>query len=472
MKEVKMNEFRKNAKNLIDFIKDSPTAFHAVFNISEQLRTAGFTELFEDEHWNLSSGGKYFVIRNHSAVIAFTLPEQDTSSGSLLKPFHIIASHSDSPSLKIKENPQIEAEKSYIRINVEKYGGALLAPWFDRPLSVAGRVMVKENGKLVEKLIDVKRDLLMIPSLAIHMNRDANKGVDLSVQKHLLPLYGIKDSPAGTSAEKPADLVTELLKDPAVCVKTEAQYTACDPSGEALEVLSHDLFVYNRMEGTIWGADDAFISAPRLDDLECAYASVQGIKDSGGLSPYINVCCVLDNEEVGSSTKQGAASGFLKDTLRRIVLVQGGTEEDYMILLARSFMISADNAHAVHPAFPEKADPVSRPLPGKGIVIKYSANQKYCTDSVSAAFFKEVCRLAGVPYQVFFNHSDEAGGSTLGNISNTQAAMNTVDIGLAQLAMHSPYETAGIQDLTYLIRAARTFYVNDIFPRQSFSQER
>ena len=476
-----MDEYRTNAEQLIDFIKESPTSFHACKNLIRELKAAGFSELSENEHWNLSPEGKYYVQRNHSALIGFTLPGTETGKKALA-PFHIIASHSDSPSLKIKENPEIEAEKAYIKLNIEKYGGALLSPWFDRPLSIAGRVIVKENGKLIEKLVDIKRDLLMIPSLAIHMNREANKGVELSVQKHLLPLYGMKndtktsnrteDSHNADTSQEPAPVLRfaqQLLFDQAACIEDLSEYPCPgalpkeagsgdgNSSGSLPLILSHDLFVYNRMEGTVWGSSGEFISAPRLDDLECAYASVRGIM-TGTTSRYINVCCVLDNEEVGSSTKQGAAAGFLKDTLRRIVLSQGGSEEDYMILLADSFMISADNAHAVHPNYPEKADPVNRPLPGKGIVIKYSANQKYCTDGISSAYFKELCDLAHVPCQIFVNHSDEAGGSTLGNISNTQAAMNTVDIGLAQLAMHSPYETAGVSDLTYLIRAAEVFY--------------
>ena len=272
-------------------------------------------------------------------------------------------------------------------------------------------------------------------SLAIHMNREANKGVSYNPQKDLLPLLG-----CGDSRPELLNIIAEELK-----VSTE-------------DILAHDLFLYNRTEGTIWGADREFVSAPRLDDLQCAFASMEGML-AGKHEESIAVHCVLDNEEVGSGTKQGAASTFLKDTLRRINDGLGRTYEEYLMTLAGSFMISADNAHALHPNYIEKADPVNRPLPNGGIVIKYNANQKYCTDAVSAAKFKDLCDRAGVKYQTFVNRSDVPGGSTLGNISNTQVPMNTVDIGLPQLAMHSPYETAGVEDTGSFIRAAEEFFI-------------
>lgn len=415
------------AEKLLTFIKESPTAFQAVEMMKKRFGENGFTELKEDEHWELVNGGKYFVTRNHSAVIAFTVPEASSDV------FHIIASHSDSPSLKIKENPEM-VENGYVKLNVELYGGALLAPWFDRPLSVAGRVIVKENGQICEKLVTVDKDMLMIPNLAIHMNREANSGYKYNVQKDLLPLYGL-ESAKGTFFK-----------------------TVAEAAGVAEEeILGHDLFLYNRMPGTIWGGEEEFVSAPRLDDLQCAFSSMEGLI-AGKNEKSICVHMVMDNEEVGSGTKQGAASTFLRDTLLRINLGLGRSYEDYLISLAKSFMISADNAHALHPNYTDKADPVNRPVMNGGIVIKYNANQKYCTDGISTAIFKELCREADVPYQTFVNRSDIAGGSTLGNISNTQAAMNTVDIGLPQLAMHSAYETAGVKDTESLIRAAKVFY--------------
>lgn len=415
------------AEKLLTFIKDSPTAFQAVETMKNRFSENGFRELKEEEHWSVEKGGKYFVTRNHSAIIAFTIPEENTDT------FHIIASHSDSPSLKIKENPEM-AENGYVKLNVELYGGALLAPWFDRPLSVAGRLIVKEAGRICEKLVTVDRDMLIIPNLAIHMNREANSGCQYNVQKDMLPLYGL-ESAKGSFFKTVAE---------AAGVKEE-------------DILGHDLFLYNRMPGTVWGSEDEFVSAPRLDDLQCAFSSMEGIL-AGENKNSICVHCVMDNEEVGSGTRQGAASTFLRDTLLRITLGLGKSYEDYLIALAKSFMISADNAHAVHPNYPEKADPVNRPHINEGIAIKYNANQKYCTDGISAAIFKTFCQEAGVGCQTYVNRSDVPGGSTLGNISNTQVALNTVDIGLPQLAMHSPYETAGVKDTCDFVKLAEVFY--------------
>ena len=412
------------AEKLLTFIKESPTAFQAVEMMKKRFGENGFTELKEDEHWELVNGGKYFVTRNHSAVIAFTVPEASSDV------FHIIASHSDSPTFKIKENPEMKVDGSYVKLNVEKYGGMLMAPWFDRPLSIAGRVIVRENGGLVEKLVNIERDLVMIPNLAIHMNREANNGNAYNPQKDMLPLF---------AAENTDRTLLEMI----------AEQIGADRS----DILSHDLFLYNRMPGTIWGVDQEFVSSARLDDLQCAFSSMEGLLRAE-TRENIAVHCVLDNEEVGSGTKQGAASTFLKDTLLRINTGLGRSYEEYLMTLAGSFMVSADNAHALHPNYADKTDPVNHPVLNKGIVIKYNANQKYCTDAVSAAEFIELCAKADVPYQTFVNRSDIAGGSTLGNISNTQVAMNTVDIGLPQLAMHSPYETAGVKDTEYLIRVA------------------
>lgn len=420
--------YYETAEKLLAFIRKSPTAFHAVDTMRKTLADQGFQELSEKDYWKLTPGGRYMVTRNNSALIAFSIPEDAP------RRFHIMASHSDSPTFKIKENPEITVEKAYVKLNVEKYGGMLMSPWFDRPLSVAGRVIVSEGGEIREKLIDIDRDLLMIPSLAIHMNREVNSGYSYNPQKDLLPLYGT----AGTE---------ETFR------KTLAEAAGVREE----EILSHDLFLYSRTRGAVWGAEKEFISAGRLDDLQCAFASMEGLL-SGEKKKSIAVHCVMDNEEVGSGTKQGAASTFLKDTLLRINSGLGRTYEEYLMSLADSFMISADNAHALHPNYTDMADPVNRPLLNKGIVIKYNANQKYCTDAVSAARFKELCNRAEVPYQTFVNRSDMAGGSTLGNISNTQVPVNTVDIGLPQLAMHSPYETAGVKDTLSLVKAAELFF--------------
>ena len=418
----------ETTEKLLDFIEKSPTAFQAVDEMQKRLTENGFEVLSEKEYWKLIPGGKYLVTRNNSALIAFCIPEKES------RVFHIMASHSDSPSFKIKENPEIKVDNSYVKLNVEKYGGMLMAPWFDRPLSVAGRVIIRRNGGLKEKLINIKRDLVMIPNLAIHMNREANNGVSYNPQKDLQPLFAV-----GNTDLTLLEIIAEQTG-----VKKE-------------DIISHDLFLYNRMPGTIWGADKEFVSSARLDDLQCALASMEGLLRAQN-HESIAVHCVMDNEEVGSGTKQGAASTFLKDTLLRINMGLGRTYEEYLMTLAGSFMVSADNAHALHPNYTDKTDPTNHPVLNKGIVIKFNANQKYCTDAVSAAIFKELCTKAGVPYQTFVNRSDIAGGSTLGNISNTQVPMNTVDIGLPQLAMHSPYETAGVKDTEYLVRAAEELF--------------
>ena len=426
--------YNEISKQLIEFIDKSPTCFHAVKTMSDMLREEGFTELREDQKWHIEKGGRYFVARNGSSLIAFTIPEQD------MKGMRIMASHSDSPTFKIKEDPEMEADGHYIKLNVERYGGMICAPWFDRPLSVAGRVIVRNSsgnsasGALRTVLVNVDRDLLMIPNLAIHMNREVNDGYKYNAQKDMLPLYG--------------DITA---KDTFMKVIADAAGTAPE------DILGHDLFLYNRQNASIWGASGEFLSSGRLDDLQCAFSSLKGFLE-GEKKEYMAVHCVLDNEEVGSGTKQGAASTFLYDTLTRAHESLGLTREDYLIHLADSFMVSADNAHAVHPNHTDKADPVNRPYLNGGIVIKFNASQKYCTDGVSAAMLREICQRADVPVQTFVNRSDMAGGSTLGNISNTQVALNTVDIGLPQLAMHSPYETAGIKDTEYLVRAASVLF--------------
>ena len=420
--------YRETAEQLLAFIEKSPSCFHAIKNMKDILLAEGFAQLREEDKWEIVNGGKYFVTRNDSSIVAFTIPE----TGAL--GYRIMASHSDSPTFKIKENPEMEVDKKYVKLNVERYGGMLCAPWFDRPLSVAGRVIVKEGDAFVTKFVDVDRDLLMIPNLAIHMNREVNDGYKYNAQVDMLPLYGdisSKDTFMKSIAE-------------AAGVKEE-------------DILGHDIFLYNRVKGSIWGANEEFVSSSRLDDLQCAFSSLQGFL-KGEKKEYAAVHCVLDNEEVGSGTKQGAASTFLYDTLVRINECLGLSHEEYLRALAKSFMLSADNAHAVHPNHKEVADPVNRPYMNEGIVIKHSANQKYCTDGVSAAVFKDLCREAGVPFQTFTNRSDMLGGSTLGNISNTKVALNAVDIGLPQLAMHSPYETAGVKDTYYLIQAAEKFF--------------
>lgn len=420
--------YRETAEDMLKFLEKCPSAFHGAAVAAEQLTALGYTELEEADRWQLSAPGRYYVIRGGSSLIAFDIPK-DWKNGC-----RIAASHSDSPTFKLKELPEMEADRKYVKLNVERYGGMLCAPWFDRPLSVAGRLMVKEGEHLVSRLVNVDRDLVLIPNVAVHMNRKANDGYSYNIQTDLLPLYGMAEE-SGSFMK----IVAEAAKVP------------------ESSILAHDLFLYNRQKGSIWGAGEDFISAARLDDLQCAYGTLQGFLN-GKKEKHMAVYCLFDNEEVGSGTRQGAGSTFLEDVLLRIHYGLGRSYEDYLQNLAGSFMVSADNAHSVHPNHPEYADLVHRPVMNGGVVIKYSSNQKYCTDAVSAAMFKDICQRAKVPYQTFYNRSDMAGGSTLGNIVSTRVSVSAVDIGLAQLAMHSPYETAGVKDTWYLIRACEEFY--------------
>ena len=418
-----------NAQKLIDFIKKSPTGFHAIDTIVRELE--GFEPLQESENWRLQPGGKYYVTRNRSSIIAFTLPKAP------FKAFQLIASHSDSPTFKIKENAEI-AKGKYVQLDTERYGGMIMSSWFDRPLSVAGRVLARTEKGIKTILVDLDKDLLIIPNVAIHMNREINNGYKYNAAVDTFPLWGSDETKDTFKAEvaKAAGVVPE-------------------------DVLGADLFLYNRMEGRVWGVKDEYVSAPRLDDIECAFASVEALKAAGD-SHHANVCCVFDNEEVGSTTKQGADSSFLYDVLRRILLSLGRGEEDYYKALAASFMLSADNAHAVHPNHPEYSDPVNQTQMNGGIVVKFNANQKYTTDGVSEAVFHQICQKANVPVQHYANRSDLPGGGTLGNISGSHVSINTLDIGLAQLAMHSCYETAGTKDIDYMIDGMKAFYETDI----------
>ena len=412
-------------ERLLAFIAASPTAFHACQNLAERLRGEGYTEVLEQEDWALQPGGKYFVRRNGSALLAFRIPQGG------VKGFLMMAAHADSPSFKVKEHAAVPTAGMYTRLNVEKYGGMLCASWMDRPLSVAGRVAVRENGRIVMKLVNVDRDLLLIPHVAIHMDRSVNDGKKFDPNVDMLPLFG--DAAAG---ERFDAMIAE------------------EAGAAAEDVLATDLFLYPRTPGTVWGGAGEYLSSPRLDDLQCVFGCTEGFLQAGN-GDSTPILCVFDNEEVGSGTKQGADSSFLEDTLSRICESVGVALRP---CLARSFLVSADNAHAVHPNHPEYADRNDRPEMNKGIVVKFNANQRYTTDAVSAAVFTELCRKVGVPTQRFTNRADMPGGSTLGNISTAHVSVDSVDIGLAQLAMHSAYETAGTRDTEYLIRAAAAFF--------------
>ena len=413
-------------EQLFDFLHRSVSPFHAVYTATQLLDAAGYTRLEEAEYWNLEPEHGYYVTRNESSIIAWRVPAHAIGG------WRIAASHSDSPTWRIK-NTNVNAA-GCIKLNVEGYGGMIMSTWLDRPLSAAGRIIVSENGKLVSKLVNLDRTTLVIPSVAIHMDRTANGGHAWNIQQDLLPLYGTAD-----------DSLSFM----------DAVAAAAQVAPE--NILGHDLYLYSRIEGTLWGERHEFISSARLDDLQCAFAAFRGFT-AGKREKHICVYALFDNEEVGSATNQGAGATFLKNTLTRISRSLGYSYDETQAMIARSFMISADNGHALHPNHGEYADPVNAPRLNEGIVIKFNAQQKYATDGFSAAFFRDLCRRAKVPTQTFTNRSDIPGGSTLGNISNTKVSMPTVDIGLPQLAMHSSYETAGTKDTAYLVMACTAFF--------------
>lgn len=418
----------KTTTELFQFIEESPTSFHAVNALKEMLSKQGFIELKETEEFKVESQKGYFVTRNDSSIIAFYIPKEKPVG------FHISAAHSDFPCFKIKEKPDMKVEDQYVKLNVEKYGGMILSTWLDRPLSAAGRVVVKEGNHLVSKLVHIKEDLFVIPNVAIHLNRKINAGMEYNPQVDMLPLFG---------QQNPDKEFLDLIAKEAGVNKEQ--------------ILGTDLFLYLREKGRRIGRDGEFILCPRLDDLQSAFACMKALSESKSKT-YVNVCGIFDNEEVGSLTKQGANSTFLEDILKRINKSLGGKSEDYKQRIAESFLISADNAHALHPNHTELADPTNRPVLNGGIVIKFQGSQKYATDAYSAAVMKNLCNEAEVPYQTYANRSDIEGGSTLGNISNSHVSVNSVDIGLPQLAMHSANETAGDKDTEYLIKALKIFY--------------
>ena len=437
---------KREIKDFLEFVKKSPTSFHAVANARAELEAAGFLFLDEKEAWKVKAGGAYFTTRGDSSLIAFRIPKKSPAS------FRMAAAHSDSPGFKLKPKAETEAAGAYTVLNVEPYGGAIWHTWMDRPLSVAGRVVVRTGKGPESRLVNIDRDLLVIPSLAIHMNREVNKKLELNAQKDLLPVCG--------DAAAKGKLRAEIAK-----------AAGC----REVDILDEDLFLYSRVAPTVIGVKGDLLCGPRLDDLECAFGLLRGFLDAaasakkteaaspqksrGKDEPSLPVYILSDNEEVGSQTRQGAASTFLADVLERICLAMGWEREKYHRMIAGGFLVSADNAHAVHPNAPEKADPVNRPVMNGGLVLKRNANQTYTTDAVSAASFRELCRANRIPVQEYTNRSDERGGSTLGNISNTQVSVSAVDIGLGQLAMHSVCETAGAKDLAYLIAFAKAYYL-------------
>ncbi len=417
-------------KDLMNFLDSSVTMFHAINECEKVLKDSGYIYLPENEKWNIRAG-KYYTKRNSSSLIAFDIANGDYH-------FQISAAHSDSPTFKLKDRPIIESN-GYLKLNVEAYGGMIDATWLDKPLTLAGRVMVDTGCGIETRLLYIDKDLLIIPNVPIHFNREINKGFAFNNQVDMLPVFS-----AGNLSE--ADFDKMLAKE--LGVKPEA-------------ILAKDLYLVNRQKATVIGYDNELISSGRLDDLECVYTSLLGFIEAMN-NDHINVFAVFDNEEVGSVTKQGAMSTFLVSTLNRINKALGKSDEDYYRAIAKSMLISCDNAHAIHPNHPELFDVKNRPVLNKGIAIKESANQKYTTDAFSRAVLKKILDKNNIPYQTFANRSDIIGGSTLGNLSNTAVSMNAVDIGLPQLAMHSAYETAGAKDVEYAIEALRAFFETNI----------
>ena len=409
---------------LINFIEKSPTAFHAVASCAEMLDSQGYSRLFEGDEWNLEAGKGYYITRNQSSVIAFRVPKEKPRN------FMVAASHTDSPMFKVKSESLSSAFEKYAKLNVEPYGGTIFSTWLDRPLSLAGRVIVSDGEKIEAKLINFDRDLLVIPNVAIHLKRDINSGCAYNPAIDLMPLL---------SQDAKTDFVAFLANE--VGCKKE-------------EVLGYDLYVYNRTPATCIGMNNEFFSAPRIDNLMCAFGTLQGFINSENENS-ISVFYSADNEETGSATKQGAGSVFLSDVIDRICESFG---IDRRRALASSMLVSADNGHAMHPNHPELSDAKNAPHLNGGVVIKNNAAQKYTTDGISASIFGEICAHAGVPTQQYANRSDMPGGSTLGSIATTLTPMLSVDIGMAQLAMHSAYETAGAKDIDYLIDASTAFY--------------
>ena len=403
-----------------NFLDSAHSVYHAVADLVWTLEASGYSCLSEAEDWELAPGGKYYLTRGGSAVVAFRIPE------AVPQGFLMSASHSDRPCFKVKENPEITGK--YITVATEKYGGMLMGTWLDRPLSVAGRVFVDTREGVESRLVDIDRDLLLIPNVAIHMNRQANEGVAWNPAVDTLPL-------AGDLANK--EKFTALLEEAA-----------------GGKILGHDLYLYLRQKAAVWGVEEEFLSAAALDDLACAWCCAQGFLKAEE-SASIPVLCVFDSEEVGSASVQGAASDLLENTLTRIC---GSLGLDLQRLLSQSFMLSADNAHAIHPNHPEYADAANAPVLNGGVVLKFNAAQKYTTDGASAAILRKVSAMAEVPVQTYYNRADLPGGSTLGNISLSHISVPTADIGLPQLAMHSCYETVGVEDVVYMEKLLQTYY--------------
>lgn len=408
----------------LNFLDNTHSQFHAIASVKSLLLENGYVELNENKPFNLETGKKYFVTRNGSSLIAFNVNDS--------RKFHIVATHSDSPTFKLKPEASL-VSPTFSKLSTEGYGGMIISTWLDRPLSIAGRVFVKSEEGLKETLVDIDEDLCIIPNVCIHFNRNINDGYTYNKAVDTLPVVT-----ADESFNLNAYLAAKLEVNPE-------------------DILGHDLYLYNRDRSKFIGPNKELFAAAKIDNLECTYLGLRSFIETDN-EDAINVLAVFDNEEVGSGTAQGADSTFLDDVLFRISYSLGFNGEEYKIALANSFLVSADNAHALHPNHPELSDALNRPLLNKGIAIKFNAAQSYTSDGLSSAIFKNILDNANVPYQNFTNRSDIRGGGTLGNISTSHVSIPSVDIGCAQLAMHSAYETAGTKDIENMFNAMRAFY--------------
>ena len=418
---------QKFSEDLLQYLNESPTAYHAVENAVAFLKTNNFQELKETDEWSLQRGGKYFITKNQSGIIAFTVGDGDLANAG----FRIIGAHTDSPNFKIKPGPCTVTPDGYVKVNVEVYGGPILSTWFDRPLAVAGRVIVKENNGLKAKLVRIDRPIFMIPNLCVHFQRDVNeKGVSYNKQKDIFPLLSMTED----GVEKDDYLLNLIQAETGI--------------GKA-DILDYELSLYEYQKGILTGKNGEFISASRIDDLAMVYAGLSALVESADKGNTYKIFAAFDNEEVGSSTAQGARSCLLMHTLNRICKNLGLTDDDYFRAIANSTSISADTAHAVHPNYSDKHDPENHPVLGGGPVIKYSASQRYATTAFSAAYFMKACGQAGVPCQKYVNRNDIVGGSTIGPALSSLTTIPTVDIGIPILAMHSILEFGAVVDNIY-----------------------
>lgn len=429
------NAEQKFSEGLLQYLNESPTAYHAVENAVRILREKGFQELRETEEWSLDRGGRYFVVKNSSCIIAFTVGR----GGLAREGFRVIGAHTDSPGLKVKPGACTVTPDGYVKVNVEVYGGTILSTWFDRPLALAGRVIVKEGGALKEKLVQIDKPVFMIPNLCIHFHREVNDSCSYNKQTEMLPLLSMREN--GVEKE---DYLPNLI---------EAETGICRE-----DILDWELSLYEYQRGIFTGKSGEFISASRIDDLAMVYAALWALTESGDGGGCCRVFAAFDNEEVGSASAQGAHSGFLMHILNRIGKNLGLSEEAFFQAVANSMSISADTAHAVHPNYSDRHDPENRPVLGGGPVIKYSASQRYSTTAFSAACFLETCRRAGVPCQKFVNRNDIAGGSTIGPAISSLTTIPAVDVGIPILAMHSIREFGAVADNAYTARAFREYY--------------